>query len=248
MFSLFNFVHIIFILSSFLSVFLLYIFLKNKSKKFQLFTFLILMSISFIFEFSNIFTYVEYGWETLFYNLPLFGCDLNNIILPFIFVKVLMNKPVNNLFHRYVIYFVPIGALITIIFPSISSNQYYFYDSVVYEIFISHIIYFCVSIVYFKLLCKNINVNNTFNLCKNLVIWIFCINFINVLLRESEIFEYSNYMFTVEGFYGEILYFVNSNLIYIIGPIYLSIIYILWTVFCTNIFKKIPNNLFVSSI
>lgn len=100
MYAYFNYIHILYILSFFVLLVVFYLLLKSKSQRTQKTVLLLLVLISAIFEFSDTFGYLKFGYRTLFYNLPLFACDLNIFILPLVILRT-GKKEILNKFILY---------------------------------------------------------------------------------------------------------------------------------------------------
>ncbi|MDR0697423.1 MAG: hypothetical protein LBF68_07845 [Christensenellaceae bacterium] len=124
MYSYFNYVHIIYLILCPVLLMGCYYLFRNRSIKTKTIFLLACVAISAAFELYDTFAYVtRYGWITVFYNLPLFACDLNIFILPIAIIMHLLGRD-RPFLNKYVLYFSTSGPIFTLFVPWITSGIY----------------------------------------------------------------------------------------------------------------------------
>jgi hypothetical protein len=153
---------------------------------------LLLVAVSAFFEFSDVFRYLEFGTKTLFYNLPLFACDLNIFILPLAILRTGRKDTLN----KFVLYYVTTGPCFTLLIPEISENVYTWYSNEILGTFLPHSIYIIVAILYLKFNHIRCSPSKPYKVLSCMLVILTIVHIFNLILIFTDIFPDANYMFT----------------------------------------------------
>ncbi|MDR0752091.1 MAG: YwaF family protein [Christensenellaceae bacterium] len=193
MYSSFNIVHISYILLLPLFTIVIYFALRYKEHKTQTLILLLLLLVPLAFEFYDMFAYLKYGYFTIFANMPLFACDLNIFIL----ALALIREPPKILLNKFILYYSTTGPVFTLIIPMIIDDTYLWYSNHVMGLFIPHIIYIIVSILYLKFNVSYIDYQKPYKVFLVMISMMTLVHLVNLFLIFKGINPDANYMFTI---------------------------------------------------
>ncbi len=230
----FNYVHLIYLVICLLLGVAVYILLRNKENYMQNRIILLLILTCAVIKIYNMFEYVQYGWYTIFWNLPLYICSLNVFILPWLIIS----KKSHPIMAHYLSFIAIPGAIFSMIFPGISENVYSIFSPVLLEAFYTHTIYITIGLLYIKF--NKYTISKKYILNVALVITIMSIggHIVNEILVYTKIDIGANYMFTEYGLAGTPLVWLYNlipiKLLYLLIGYYLM----LFLRFCFYIIKE----------
>lgn len=184
------------------------------------------------------------GWKTVFRNLPLFPCDLNNFILPYAILKK-KNRP---LLDKYIAYYTVVGAIMTLVVPVAENNMYYFYEYEVWGTFLAHSIYIVVAVLYYKFNNIKTSSKEPWKVLAILIAMMTVAHGVNLALIYSGLNPNANYFFTGRPVEVGIVYraavFLGYNVPWIRCYFFMFVGYVWWTITAYFIHKILETETF----
>ena len=194
MYAYFNVVHILYLFLPIVLLVCFYNIFKDKSHKTQTIFLLCCVAVSATIScVVDVFRFVPTeGWLSVFKNLPLYPCDLNNFILPI----ALLKKKKKPLLDKYILYFVTTGPIYTLLAPIAESNVYYFYEYDIWGTFLAHSLYIVVAVLYLKFNHVKCSSREPWKMWLIMMIMLTIVHGVNLALIYTGINPNANYCFT----------------------------------------------------
>lgn len=238
MYAYFNIIHIMYLFLPVVMLVCFYNIFKNKSHKAQTIFLLCCMAVSACICFYDMFCLIPVGgWKTIFRNLPLFPCDLNNFILPYAILK----KKKRPVLDKYIAYFSTVGALSTVLAPVAESNTFYFYEYEIWGPFLAHSIYFTVAVLYLKFNHVEISSKAPWKPLAVLLAMMTVAHGVNLALIYSGLNPNANYFFTARPAEVGIAYrcsvMLGYNIPWIRCYFFMMVGYVGWTIMAYFVHK-----------
>ena len=214
-------------------MFVLYYLFKDRSKKVQDIFLLICVGISSFIMLYDMFRLVpENGWKGMLEELPLFACDINNVILPIAILK----KKNKDLINKFILYYIVVGPIFTLIAPEIENGIYMFYDYEVWSRFLEHSLYIIVAVLYLKFNHIKVNSRGPWKAWLAMMLIMTAVHGINLWLYYSGAYPMANYFFTMRppaafplAWHCAVL--VGYNIDGVFCYFFMTIGYTSWTIF-----------------
>jgi preprotein translocase subunit SecG len=195
MFRSFGVVHIAYLISLPIVIISLYLILKNKSDEIKKIVMLLCILICAAFEFYDMFAYLDYGWKSIFLNLPLYACDLNIFVLGI----ALFRKGEKRILNKYILYYSITGPIFTLLIPVIDNDIHLWYSNDVIGKFVPHILYVAVAYIYLKFNVKHLCYKKPYEVFLCMIMILSIVHIINLSLIYTGINESADYMFTIDA-------------------------------------------------
>ena len=203
MYAYFNIIHVLFLMLPIVLLVTFYNLFKDKSHKVQTVFLLCCVAVSATISLYDTFCLVPTeGWKGALQDLPIYPCDLNNIILPFVILK----KNKKSFINTYVLYVSLSGPLFSLLAPIESNYTHYFYDYEIWGTCVAHTMYIVVSVLYLKFNHIKPSSNGFWKTLFMLLSMLSVVHIINLVLIYTGIDSSANYFFTGHPYDTGIVY------------------------------------------